>query len=228
MREVALAHARNTGWGSRLPAPTQQALLAVARLRTLTVGARLFSIGDPQGPMFFVASGCIAAEVAMSVGSANKAMLLYPGAWFAEGPTTLTDRAVGFFATRPSTVLLIDHLDVRRVAAVYPDLWRFIALLNLENHRRTMGLAHDLMIRGGRRRFAAVLARMAGLREEVVPDPPIIDATQAEVGAMVNLARSVVSAFLKEMEREGILRLNWASVEVLRPDLLLQMSEKDD
>jgi CRP-like cAMP-binding protein len=91
-----------------------------------------------------------------------------------------------------------------------------------------MGLAHDLMIRGGRRRFAAVLARMAGLREEVVPDPPIIDATQAEVGAMVNLARSVVSAFLKEMEREGILRLNWASIEVLRPDLLLQMSEKDD
>jgi CRP-like cAMP-binding protein len=178
--------------------------------------------------MFFVAQGCIAAEVAMSIGPAHKAMLLYPGSWFAEGPTTLTERAVGFFATRPSSVLIIDHLDVRRIASVYPDLWRFIALLNLENHRRTMGLAHDLMIRGGRRRFAALLARMAGLREEVAPDPPVIDATQAEVGEMVNLARSVVSTFLKEMEREGVLRLNWASIEVLKPDLLLQISDKDE
>lgn len=164
----------------------------------------------------------------MPIGSASKTMLLYPGSWFAEGPTTLTERTVGFFATRPSTILLIDHLDVRRVAAIYPDLWRFIALLNLENHRRTMGLVHDLMIRGGRRRFAALLARMAGLREEVAPVPLIIDATQAEVAAMANLARSVVSAFLKEMEREGILRLNWARIEVLRPDLLLQSSEQDE
>jgi CRP-like cAMP-binding protein len=178
--------------------------------------------------MFFVAHGCIAAEVAITIGSASKAMLLYPGSWFAEGPTTLTERAVGFFATRPSSVLLVDHLDVRRIAAVHPDLWRFIAILNLENHRRTMGLAHDLMIRGGRRRFAALLARMAGLREEVVPNRPVIDATQAEIGEMVNLSRSVVSTLLKEMERKGLIRLAWGNIEVLRPDLLLQIADTDN
>ena len=66
---------------------------------------------------------------------------------------------------------------------------------------------------------------MAGLRDEVVPDPVVIDATQAEVGEIVNLARSVVSTFLKEMERDGILRLHRSTVMISRPDLLLRLAE---
>jgi hypothetical protein len=83
------------------------------------------------------------------------------------------------------------------------------------------------MIRGGRRRLAAILARLAGLRDEVVPNPLFIDATQSEVADIANLARSVVSIFLKEMERDGVVRLTWATIEVLRPDLLLQYAEAE-
>lgn len=138
-----------------------------------------------------------------------------------------TSRYVGVYATRESTILQVDDMDVRRIAAVHAELWRYLALLTLENHYRTMALAHDLMIRGGRRRLVALLARMAGLRDEVVPDRLVIDATQSEIADIVNLARSVVSSFLKELERDGILRLNWSSVEVLRPDRLLQLTEPE-
>jgi CRP-like cAMP-binding protein len=177
--------------------------------------------------MFFLAQGCLAAEIAPSISPPHKCMLLYPGSWFAEGPTTVTNRLVGFYATRTSSVVLIETHDLRRVAASHPDTWRYLALLALENHARTMGLAHDLMIRGGRRRLAAILARLAGLRDEVVPNPLFIDATQSEVADIANLARSVVSIFLKEMERDGVVRLTWATIEVLRPDLLLQYAEAE-
>jgi CRP-like cAMP-binding protein len=202
-----------------------ETLLASTRLRAFAAGTRLSAIGDGPGPMMFLARGCLAAEVAPSVMPPHKCLLLHPGAWIAEGPITNSVRHVGLVATRPSNVLMIEGGDLRRVAATQPDLWRHLAILALENHYRTMGLAHDLMIRGGRRRFAAILARLAGLREDAVPDQLIIDATQAEVADIANLARSVVSTFVQELERDGIVRPGWGTIEVLRPDLLLQRAE---
>jgi CRP-like cAMP-binding protein len=175
--------------------------------------------------MYFLASGCLAAEVSPSFILPQKSMLLYPGAWLAEGTTAVGNHAVGIWATRSSAVLSIELGDFRRFARQHPEVWRYLALLNLENHYRTMGLAHDLMIRGGRRRLAAIIARMAGLRDEVVPRTLFIDATQAEIADIANLARSVVSGFLKELEDERIIGLSWGSVEILQPDALLQKAE---
>ncbi len=220
-RDEAVSFARSAGWASRLPPALQESLLAAARLRTLPAGSRLYAIGDSLGPIYFLARGCLAAEVSPSANPPMKSMLLYPGAWLGEGITASTDRRVGVWATRKSAVLSVDAGDFRRVATRDPELWRHLALLALENHYRTMGLAHDLMIRGGRRRLSAILARLAGLRDEVVPDPLVIDATQAEIAEMANLARSVVSSFLQEMERDGILRLSWGAIEVLSPRVLL-------
>jgi CRP-like cAMP-binding protein len=200
-------------------------LLASTRLKTFPAGTRLCAIGDGPGAMFFLAHGCLEAEVSPSVMPPHKCLLLYPGAWIGEGAVTTTARRVGLLSTRPSSVLMIEGGDVRRVASTQPDLWRHLAILALENHYRTMGLAHDLMIRGGRRRFAAILARLAGLREDPVPDQLVIDATQAEVADIANLARSVVSTFVQELDRDGVVRPGWGTIEVLRPDLLLQRAE---
>jgi CRP/FNR family transcriptional regulator, cyclic AMP receptor protein len=175
--------------------------------------------------MFGLVHGCLAAEVSPSIILPLKSMLLHPGFWLGEGTIAVSHRRVGIWATRQSTVLAIEIGEFRRVASIHPDIWRYLALLALENHYTTMGLAHDLMIRGGRRRLAAILARLAGLRGEVAPDPLVIDATQAEVADIANLARSVVSSFLQEMERDGVLRLRWGNIEVLRADLLLQNAE---
>jgi hypothetical protein len=58
-----------------------------------------------------------------------------------------------------------------------------------------------------------------------VPEDLHIDATQAEIADIANLARSVVSTFVQELERDGVLRPKWGTIEVLRPDLLLQRAE---
>jgi CRP-like cAMP-binding protein len=108
------------------------------------------------------------------------------------------------------------------VAAREPELWRHLVLLGLLNQKRLIGLAQDLMLRGSRQRLAALLARLAGLRDEHAPADPVVDATQGEIGVIANLSRGVVSRLLVEMEQEGLVRLRRASVEILEPDRLLR------
>lgn len=119
-------------------------------------------------------------------------------------------------------MLAIEIAAFRRVAARTPDLWRHLALLALENAGRAIGLAQDLMLRGSRERLAALLARLAGLRDAHPPSSPIVDATQSELAAIANLSRSVVSALLLDMERDGVVRLRRAGVEIVDAERLLQ------
>lgn len=226
-REQALSFARSTGWLSRLPSDLQTALLAAARLRLLSEGTRLYSVGDPPGGLVGLVAGCLAAEAAQSGTPPHKSLLLHPGAWIGEGPVAGLDaRMTGIWATRRSAILSIEIADFRRAAAVHPDAWRHLALLALETHGRTMGLVHDLMVRGGRQRLLAILARLGGLHEECIPDPVIIDATQTEVADIANLSRSVVSRFLQEMERDGLVRLGRATIEIADPQRLLATLER--
>jgi CRP-like cAMP-binding protein len=226
-KEQAQAFARSTGWSSRLPPDLQAELLARARLRIVAEGTRLYAIGDPPGGLVGLVAGCLAGEAAQSDAAPRKSLLLHPGAWIGEGPVAGLDaRLTGVWATRKSATLHVEIADFRRVASTCPEAWRHLALLALETHGRTMGLAQDLMMRGGRQRLIAILARLGGLREQHVPDPAIIDATQAEVGDIANLSRSVVSRFLQEMEREGLVRLGRSTIKIPDPPRLLARLER--
>lgn len=210
------------GWLSRLPRHLQAALLKATRVRRIASGEVLFSVGDPPGGLYGLASGCLAIEAAQSDSAPHKSFLVHPGTWLGEGPTAgLDNRLIGVWATRPSVVAVIEIAGFRRAAARMPELWRHLALLALEGNARTIGLAQDLMQRGSRARLAALLARLAGLREAYPPVPPVIDATQGEIAAIANLSRSVVSTLLMRLQQEGIIRLHRASIEVLDARRLL-------
>lgn len=216
---------RTVGWFSRVPAPLQAALLAVARLRRCAAGAVLFAVGDGPGGLYGLESGCLAIEAAQTDSAPHKSLLVHPGVWIGEGPVAGLDaRMIGAWATRPSRVLSIEIAAFRRVAAREPDLWRQLALLSLENQARSIGLAQDLMLRGSAQRLAALLARLGGLREAHPPDPAMVDATQSEIAAIANLSRSVVSALLARMERAGIVRLRRATVEIVDAAHLLRLA----
>jgi CRP-like cAMP-binding protein len=195
----------------------------MARLKHYRAGDRLYGLGDAPGGLYGLEAGCLAFEAAESSDSPQKGFLIHPGAWIGEGPVAgLEARITGAWATRPSTVLRVELAAFQRAAAREPELWRHLVGLSLRNQRRLIGLAQDLMLRGSRQRLAALLARLAGLREDHPPDHPVVDATQGEIGAIANLSRGVVSRLLIQMEEEGLLRSRRASVEILDPDRLLQ------
>ena len=214
--------ARKRGWLSRLPQDRQSALLDVTRILHLDAGAQLFDIDDPPGGIFGLISGCVAAEAAQSDRPPQKGLLLHAVSWIGEGTLVgRPSRVVGIRAARPCTFLSIQTAAVQSVARRHPEVWRDIALLAVENQVRIIGLAEDLMLRGSRERLAAILVRLAGLRDPDPPDLAIVDATQAELAAIANLSRSVVSVLLPKMEREGLVALGRASVTILDRDRLL-------
>ena len=221
LRSEAIAIVRRVGWFSRLPDQLQSELLDVARPFRLEPGETVFRVEGPPGGMFGICSGCMAVEAAQSDRPPQKGLLLHPGVWIGEGVIAgRNSRLVGVRATRPSVLLAIDMSGFGRVAARHPDLWRHLALLAVENQARSIGLAEDLMLRGSRTRLAALLLRLAGLREDHPPDPATIDATQSEIAAIANLARSVVSTWLLKMERDGAVHLKRAAVEILDAEYL--------
>ncbi|HKK35847.1 MAG TPA: Crp/Fnr family transcriptional regulator [Paracoccaceae bacterium] len=222
----AVSFVLRVGWLSRLPLPLRSALLDVAWVRNYSAGETLYAGGDPSGGLYGLESGCLALEGVQSDSPPQKSFLVHPGAWIGEGPVCgLETRMIGASATRASAVVAIEVAACRRVAARAPDLWRHIALLSLRNHARTIGLAQDLMLRGSRERLAALLARLAGLRDAHPPVPLVIDATQGEIAAIANLSRSVVSSLLLKMELDGLVRLRRASVEILDVERLLATRE---
>jgi CRP-like cAMP-binding protein len=212
-----------TGWLSDLLPHLRAALLDLSWIKRFDAGDRIYGLGDPPGGLYGLEEGCLALEAAQSDDPPGKGFLIHPGAWIGEGPVAGFDaRITGAWATRPSKLLSIEIAAFRRVAAREPDLWRHLVLLGLQNQRRVIGLAQDLMLRGSRQRLAAVLARLAGLREDHPPADPVVDATQGEIGAIANLSRGVVSRLLLEMEAEGLVRLRRASIGIRDPDRLLR------
>lgn len=193
-----------------------------ARLRAIEADAPVFRMDDPAGGLFGVASGCVATEVARSSGLPQRGLLLHPGAWFGEGviagrPT----RLVGARAAVDSALLCIELAAFRRVAARHPEVWRHVALLAVQNLDRTIGLAEDLLRRGSRERLAAILVRLAGLRDDPPAEDPVIHATQQEIAHITNLSRSVVSTLLPKMEREGLIALGRGRIRMLDADRLV-------
>jgi CRP-like cAMP-binding protein len=221
-RAEIVAVAQSKGWLSRLPPDRQSAMLDVASVVHLDAGDVLFNVDDRAGRMFGLISGCVAAEAAQSDREPQKGLLLHAVTWFGEGGMSgRPSRLVGIRATRPTTLLAIEADGFRRVADRFPEIWRDLHALAVSHLGDVIGLAEDLMIRSSRDRLAAILVRLAGLRTEEPPDPPTIDATQAEIAAIANLSRSVVSDLLPKMEREGLVSLGRASVTILDADRLL-------
>lgn len=221
-RADACARARQRGWLSRLSPERQAALLDTARIVQLDAGALLYNLGDPPGGMFGLVAGCVAAEAAQSDRPPQKGLLLHAVAWFGEGPLVgQPSRVVGIRATRPCTILSIEASAMHAIVRRDPEVWRDIARLAVENQLRVIGLAEDLMLRGSRERLAAILVRLAGLRDPEPPDQATVDATQTEIAAIANLSRSVVSDLLPKMERAGFVTLGRASVTIRDPAGLL-------
>ena len=211
------------GWFSRIPVPLRSALLNVAWVQRYKTGQPLFAVGDQPGGLYGLESGCLALEAAQSDSPPQKTFLVHPGTWIGEGPVAGREvRMIGAWATRPSMVVAIEIAAFRRVAAQTPELWRHLTLLSLENNGRSIGLAQDLMLRGSLERLAALLARLGGLRDPHPPASPVVDATQSEIAGMANLSRSVVSSLLLKMERDGIVRLRRAGVEIVDAGRLLR------
>jgi CRP/FNR family transcriptional regulator, cyclic AMP receptor protein len=224
--ENARRAAMERGWLAGAPHTFRAAVLERAAYRNVKTGATIFSCGDPPGGLFFLASGALKFSVLLEEQGPTFAHLMWPGAWFGEGPLIMdSPRFSSVVAARPSELLGVSLASMNEVFSKDPGAWRYMAKLAFINTLAALGGAADLMIRDPAKRFIATLLRVAGCRTMTPREAESIEisASQEELAFMSNIARSSVNEILGKLQNDGYVQLSYRRIVIKAPEKLRRM-----
>jgi CRP/FNR family transcriptional regulator len=191
-------------------------------------GATLFMEGNRPQNVFFVTSGCIKLSVTSSEGKTVIVRIARPGA------------VLGLSATLASTPYEVtaEAIENSRVQAV--PVKQFVKHLEDEPEAATAAarliLKEYQVVFNNVRRLAlpsTVAGRLANLLLEWLRDHFqsgrterrfVVSLTQEEIAAMAGTSRETVSRVLQQFQRDKVIAIKGASVTVLRPEVLEQLT----
>jgi CRP/FNR family transcriptional regulator, cyclic AMP receptor protein len=228
MPSLAEAHeiVLNTGWLSLTPSAFQRSILDRCQLQTFSTGAAIYALGDPPGGMFGLVSGGLGITIAPNEIGPYFAHYARPGTWFGEAAAiTGQPRRIGLMATRETELLHLPLHAIHDLVGKDPAAWRLFALVAIGHLDVAIGACDDLMIRDHRRRFIAVLLRLAGSR---LPTPHgashvDVDVSQEDLAVLANIARTTAGALLRQLEADGHVKLSYRRIRISDPNTLRQM-----
>lgn len=209
---------RGEGWLAQTPPRFRDALLAEGMVRAFERGAIVMRQGDAPNGLWAVVEGGLSLEIAPYERGPNFAHVLRPGFWFGQLETlTGGGRLYTHMATRPSLCLHVPLRGVEKALAADPEGWRWIGQLCAGHLALAVGAMDDLMIRPSEARLAAILLRLADARDRdnMGEAAPEIDASQDDLGVMVNLSRSAVGRILGGFEAAGLVACGYGCIRIL-------------
>ena len=216
----ARAWLADSPWLRRFPADLRERFLERTRLLpALDRGDRVYNMGDPPDGIYGVVSGCFAFEIAPQEEGPQLVHQYRAGSWFGELAHVLKQpRLATIYATQPSRCLRISAPELNGLLRSDPRLWQQVALSLADASRLAMTVINDMMVRSPKRRLAACLLRVAGLRnDEPIDDSGVeLDLTHAALAAMTNCSRTTVAHYLKELEGDGFIEYHYGRIRLTR------------
>jgi CRP/FNR family transcriptional regulator, cyclic AMP receptor protein len=228
--DIAAAHqiVLRQGWLSQTPPSFQHEVLDRCQLRHFASGEFIYSVGDPPGGMFGLASGALDVSIAPNERGPYFTHVARQGTWFGEAAAfTGQPRRVGLAAARDSELLHLPLHGIDEIVGKDPGAWRFFALVTIGHLDVTIGAHDDLMIRDHVKRCIAVLLRLGGCRQASPTGsiPIEVDASQDDIALMSNVARTTAGTVLRKLEAMGHLEQSYRRIHILAPDGLRAMLE---
>jgi len=201
--------ARCVGRGKSAPlrADDVTALAATLEVRTFRAGSALFSFGAQTPGVWIVRDG----RIELSVGSGRRravVQLLRPGdvdgdiQLLLEMPLPYTGRAVS-----EVTCLFLAREGFEQLLATHPAIAR--RWLSSVAQRLAASQARVLALLGG-----SLAAQTVSLLAEEAVDGRV-ELPQRTLAAMLGAARPSLNKILKELERDGLIRISYSTIEVL-------------
>ncbi len=212
------------GWLGRLPSPVAQAFLDAGKVQRLPDGAIIYGLGQEQFCLFGIASGHVRMWITMNEQEPRLAHVAGPGFWFGESEVvTGQPRIMEMEASGQTRLCMVARRDIDQIAKKHADAWASVALLAVMNEATAIGAVDDLMIRDAKKRLAAVLLRLSSHRNAFQGVPPVsaVPVTQTEIADAATLSRSSAAAILAELSRKGIIRTDYRTIVILKPNKLL-------
>lgn len=188
--------------------------------RTYSAGQVVMLAGEPCTGLFVVRSGRV--KITRSSPEGREHILHFAGAGesfndvpaFDGGPNPATVEAL-----EDSRLLIIERQALLNMIEHYPQLARAVISVLAARCRQLVAMVEDLSLR-------TVTARLAGLLLEQAARPDAPALTRAQMAARLGTVREMVSRSLKELERNGLIRLDRARIVIVDRDGLARRAEQ--
>jgi CRP-like cAMP-binding protein len=216
-------------WFTSLSHTLRSAILGRATVRRLSDGALLAARGTPAEDWIGVAKGAVRVSSVSLSGKQVTLTYAEPGTWF--GDIALFDglpRTHDASAHGATTLLVVRKADFKDLLSQHVELYDALLRLNCRRLRLYFNLIEDLNTRPLAARLAKqllLLAKSYGIAqgEEIRIG---LQLAQEDLAQLLGASRQRVNQELKELEREGVLRVEPTRLVVLSRDKLLAASER--
>jgi CRP/FNR family transcriptional regulator, cyclic AMP receptor protein len=214
-------------WFAQLPPEFAQALLALAKLRTLQPGEALFLRDGPPCGLYALVGGSL--RVSGQSGNRDAAreallVLLTPPQWF--GEISVFDgsaRTHHAHAVDACTLLQVPHDDLLAWLQAHPRYWRDLATLMADKLRMAFVNMEEQAVLPAPQRLARRLLGMAqgyGQRAADGRTQRVLVLTQEELALMVGVSRQTTNQILNKLQAQGALRTQRGGLELLDMNVL--------
>lgn len=204
----------------------QQAIAGSASHRHFDAGQVIYVEGEPAESVYILESGWIKATRMTREGREQAMMFMHPVEVFG-------DVAVLTGTSYPATVVALDEVDVWAIPAKtildliprHPQFAMAIIRRLGERVLHYVGLVEDLSLRSVEARLANTLLQHAEQREGRLLVPRREWTTFDEMAIRLGTVRDVLSRALKNLEAEGLLRVEKQAIILLDPKRLGQRGD---
>lgn len=214
---------RAGSWFASLPPRLAEGLVALATLRRLGAGQRLFARGEPGDGIYCVLQGTVRITGITRDGGEALLALLEPPQWF--GEIALFDDAPRTHDAWTESDALLLHVAQPALQAMldaHPGYWQAFGRLLAQKMRAMFAVIEDGAMLSADARVASRLAAMAGgFGVWNGRSKRFVRVSQGQLGLMLSLSRQTVNQSLKALEAAGAIRRCRAAVEILDVDRLL-------
>ncbi len=216
-------------WFSSLSEELRAAILSRAVVRRLPDGAPLATRGSPAEEWCGVARGAVRVSSVSLSGKQVSLTYVEPGTWF--GDIALFDglpRTHDADAHGATTLLAVRKADFKELLRQHVELYDALLRLNCRRLRIMFNLVEDLNTRPLSARLAKnilMLAKSYGVRQgdEIKIG---LQLAQEDLAQLVGASRQRVNQELKELEREGALRVEPTRLVILSREKLIHVAER--
>jgi len=223
---------RNIDAGSWFGSPSpvlRGDILSRASVRRLPDGATLAARGSPAEDWCGVAQGAVRVSSVSLAGKQVSLTYVEPGTWF--GDIALFDglpRTHDATTHGATTLLMVRKPDFRELLSLHVELYDALLRLNCRRLRLMFNLVEDLNTLPLAARLAKqllLLAKSYGIAqgEEIRIR---LQLAQEDLAQLLGASRQRVNQELKELEREGVLRVEPTRLVVLSREKLLAATER--
>lgn len=206
-------------WFASCPPALQNALIERSRLWHLKSGETLFSRGEAHDSLCCVVAGALKlGSVNPKDGSHRLTLYVEPYHWF--GEVSVIDnlpRSQDAIADMDSTVLVVSGPALLEWLHVHPQHWRDLARLACGKLRMVLTAMEDNATLTTEQQLARrLLISATNFGQSTVPTVRRhVRLPQEYLARMMGVSRQTVNKALRAMERERVLALHYAEIEIL-------------